>query len=400
MPLTRRQLIADVVLGGTAALLAPAWNPFSIFGAEAGAAEDAAPSTRTLVVLTLSGGNDGLNTVVPVGDSRYAALRADVALQGGETLPIGSGLALHGSLPGIKKLWDQGQVAIVNSVGSPDPSFSHFRSMAVWQAGTTTPSASGWLGRWLESTGTTSMRALGVGNSLPPMLVGDRMAGVGLSTAQLRLPGTPSLLAGFGALGAPSKDDSRMAARAAAAHRELREAADTITNALARQASATQLLTLADQLGVVSRLIRAGMPTRVYVVTLGGFDTHTNQKATQTRLFAQLDSAVSSFFSQLAGDTYGAGTVMLLHSEFGRRVAPNADGGTDHGAAAPLFVVGPSVKGGLYGDPPNLAGLVDGNLPITVNFRSVYSTLLSGVLGADPQPILGPPVPASIPFLR
>jgi uncharacterized protein (DUF1501 family) len=143
--------------------------------------------------------------------------------------------------------------------------------------------------------------------------------------------------------------------------------------------------TLGTQLDVVRRLVKAGVPSKVYAVSLGGFDTHANEKQTQARLLGEVDQAISGFVSGLEHDRHGQGTVVVIYSEFGRRVSANASGGTDHGSAAPVFVVGPKVKGGFYGEEPGLANLDDGNLRFTTDFRSVYTTVLEKVVGVDPK---------------
>jgi uncharacterized protein (DUF1501 family) len=151
---------------------------------------------------------------------------------------------------------------------------------------------------------------------------------------------------------------------------------------------------LSTQLDVVSRLIKAGVPTKVYNVSLNGFDTHANEKQTQARLLTQVDQAVSGFVGGLEHDEHGQGAVVVVYSEFGRRVAANASGGTDHGSAAPVFVAGPRVKGGFYGEEPSLTRLDDGNLRFSTDFRSVYATVLEKVVGVDPKVALGRAFPS------
>jgi len=146
---------------------------------------------------------------------------------------------------------------------------------------------------------------------------------------------------------------------------------------------------LATQLGVVARCINAGAPTRVYSVSLGGFDTHADEKGTQSRLVGELDSALTGFLEQIGGGGHGAGVVVAAYSEFGRRVTANASQGTDHGTAVPLFVLGPGIKGGMYGEQPSLTDLDDGDLRFSTDFRAVYATLLERVLGTDAGQVLG-----------
>ncbi|MDQ2729236.1 MAG: DUF1501 domain-containing protein, partial [Actinomycetota bacterium] len=150
----------------------------------------------------------------------------------------------------------------------------------------------------------------------------------------------------------------------------------------------------ADQLGLVASLIRAGAPTQVYQVSLSSFDTHGEEKATQERLLAELDAGVTGFFHGLDGHPGASDVVLMTYSEFGRRVAENASGGTDHGTASPLFVAGPAVRGGtFYGEQPSLTDLNDGDLKYNVDFRSVYATMLDRVVGVDPKSFLGASYP-------
>ena len=146
---------------------------------------------------------------------------------------------------------------------------------------------------------------------------------------------------------------------------------------------------LADQLEVVARCIKAGVPTRVYTVSLGGFDTHAGERSTQQRLLGQLDRAVTDFLHQMAGDPHGKDVVLMTYSEFGRRVRANASQGTDHGTAGPMFIAGTPVKGGFYGDEPSLTDLDNGDLKVTTDFRDVYHEVLTRTLGADPGPAIG-----------
>jgi uncharacterized protein (DUF1501 family) len=389
--------VSDRLVGRTAAAANPAGRPGSSAGGPGG----------PLVLVGLYGGNDGLNTVIPYEDSRYLSGRGALGYQPGEVISLGDGLGLHPNLKGLKKLWDAGRLAIVRGVGYPDPVLSHFRSMAIWQsASPQSEVATGWVGRWLDSTGRDPLRAISVGPTLPLMAAGEKTAASAVPTGPMTLPGAAPLrsaLAGLSRSAASSAAGGPLAARVGQTGSDLLEVQAVVSEALAKvpeaepgntngldngaPAGATRAAgnPLATQLDTVARLIKAGVPTRIYMVSLGGFDTHSAEKATHAALMGQLDQAVSAFLAEMQTDPHGAHTVVATFSEFGRRVAANASAGTDHGTAAPLFVAGGPVKGGFYGEEPSLANLDMGDLRYTTDFRSVYATLLGPLLGYDPS---------------
>ena len=354
-----------------------------------------------LVVITLYGGNDGLNTVVPYGDPAYAAGRPTLGYHPGEVLDLGGGLGLNPKLPGLHSLWQARKLAIVRGVGYPNPNLSHFASMAIWQtANVTDGTGTGWLGRWLDRNPDDPMLALSLGATLPPLLRGEQRAATAITAEHISLPGGTQLQAAYAALQAPGPDRTGLAGAVASTGADLL-AARTDLDRLPLPGTGSAPATgsaagLAGQLQTVANLINAGAPTRVYQVSLSSFDTHADEKATHERLLGQLDSAVGAFMHSLAGRP----AVVMTYSEFGRRPAENASGGTDHGTAAPMFVLGDGVKGGaFYGDEPSLTSLdANGNLVHTVDFRSVYATVLERVLGSDPEPVLGGSFP-TLPFL-
>ncbi len=353
----------------------------------------AASAEEPLVLVTLYGGNDGLNTVVPVDDPAYIAARPTLGYQPHEVLPLADGLALNGQLKGLKGLWDAKQLAVVLGVGYPEPSLSHFQSMDIWQtANPPDGDGTGWLGRWLDGAGADPMQAISVGATLPPALRGAVRAASALTADTVTIGGDPAFQTALASLVGPAPDRSGLAAAVASSGADLlaiRQDLDRMHPS--RSASATAAHDLSAQLALVARLITSGAPTRVYQVSTANYDTHADEKAAHERLLAELDAGVTSFFAALKSSPHASGTVLATYSEFGRRPAQNASGGTDHGTAAPLFVAGPRVKGGrFYGDQPSLRTLdANGNLVFNVDFRSVYTTLLEGVVGADPSRILG-----------
>ena len=388
----RRFVVASVATGAAAAGLSRLpWH----LGAQAAGASDPAPppGAGPLVLVALYGGNDGLNTVIPYEDPLYLGGRATLGYQPDQVIPLGEGLALHPNLKGLKSMWDAGHLAVVRGVGYPDPVLSHFDSMAIWQSGQVIGEAAntGWVGRWLDADGTNPLRAMSVGPTLPLLMAGAKVAGAAVPEGGAALPGGTALARVFQAVSKPDQGRSALGSRVAQTGTDLITVAGTVSDGLAAVPASGSAAGagLAGQLDLVSRLIRAGLPTRVYSVSLSGFDTHTTEKDTHARLMSELDSALSTFLAGLAGDKHGAGTVVATFSEFGRRVAQNASGGTDHGTAAPLFVAGAPVRGGFYGDQPPLDKLDSGNLEFTTDFRQVLATVLSQVVGIDPAGVLG-----------
>ncbi|QNE19391.1 DUF1501 domain-containing protein [Kribbella qitaiheensis] len=355
-----------------------------------------------LVVVTLYGGNDGLNTVVPAGDPAYQKARPELAYQSDEVLDLGDGLGLNPGLRGLKGFWDDKSLAIVRGVGYPDPDRSHFRSMAIWQtASPKTPVPTGWLGRWLDATGADPLHAVSVEPTLPPLLAGATTAAASLPVRGLKLP-EGKLGTAFAALGKPSSGEEHWQAQAAKSLQDLQEAVRVLGGAVHDQAetedeeddektkgaSAGGGSQLGAQLELVAGLVEAGVPTRAYSVSLGGFDTHADERGTQQRLLGELDGALAPFVQRMRKSDRGRQVVVLVYSEFGRRVHANGSDGTDHGTAGPLFVVGDKVKGGFFGEQPSLTDLDNGDLKATTDFRDVYGTVLRDVLGADAGQVL------------
>jgi uncharacterized protein (DUF1501 family) len=296
-------------------------------------------------------------------------------------------------MTGFKKLYDAGQLAVVRGVGYPNADRSHFRSMSIWQTGSPdTPQVTGWLGRWLDANGADPLLAVNVGPVLPPMLAGQKCAGAALpSSGGVTLP-DGRYGSGLRSLDAVSPASQPLIQRVAQSGTDLLRVATTFGPTLASPAAAPKAggaNDLAGQLDLVARCIAANAPTRVYSVQLGGFDTHADEKGTQSQLLGQLDAAVSGFLTKVGAGLHGKDVVVTLYSEFGRRVAANGSQGTDHGTASNVFVAGAGVKGGMFGEQPSLTDLSMDDLKYNVDFRSVYATLLEGVLAADPGQVLG-----------
>jgi uncharacterized protein (DUF1501 family) len=339
-----------------------------------------------LVIVTLYGGNDGINTVIPYADNAYHDARPELAYAPADVLALDGQLGLNPALKGLARQWNSRQLAIVRGVSYPQPDHSHFRSMDIWQtASPAEPVSTGWIGRWLDATGDDPLRAVNIGAVLPPLAVGEKYTAAALSPTA-KPESEERFAATMDALGADDPHDTPAMSAVCAAYRAARTTDTTFASVKASENDHNQL---AKQLSMVAAAVQAAVPTRVYVVQLGGFDTHADERGTQQRLLQTFDEAVTPFLQQMAGDRYGKNVVLLAYSEFGRRVKANASQGTDHGTAGPVFVAGAPVKGGFYGDEPSLTDLDHGDLKATNDFRDVYFEVLSKTLDTDPTPSVG-----------
>lgn len=413
--LTRRQVLTGI--GVTAAVaasgtLVPTRQSQAVLPvASQPVATTALPTSGSapgiLVLVTLYGGNDGLDTVIPYANTAYQSGRGELAYRADQVLQLDTEFGLHPSMPGFKSLWDQKKLAIVRGVGYPNPNRSHFRSMDIWQSGVPDRyEVSGWLGRWQDATSTDPLRMLSLGPSVPRALVGAKGGGgSALPNGQVALPGGKGVTNAFVELGKGTAGSELgvWGARVGTSVANVVRVIDQLGPILkaGSQTSASTSLEggaaangdvksgLALGLEEVATLIKGGAPTRVYSVSLGGFDTHASERDQHARLLATVDSALSGFLKAIETDPKAWGVTVLVYSEFGRRVSANLSGGTDHGTAAPVFVLGPRVAGGYFGDSPSLTDLDQGDLKFTTDFRSVYASMLAGVLGVDPSVALG-----------
>ena len=369
--------------------------------AEAAINRPLALGTPIVVIVTLYGGNDGLNTVIPYKDPIYYSSRPDISYAENTMLPIGEDLALNPGMTGIKSLWDQKKVAIVRGVGYPKPDHSHFSAMAIWQTGSPVSHlSSGWLGRYIDSQPEDPMLAISLGSVLPPLLAGTKLSGSALPLGGLVVP-TGTLAIDCQKLSKVSRQDSKLMAAAATSMRNLFSVSSQVAPILKAPAPvAADLPTvnggnaggdsnLSQQLDVVAKLIAAGSPTKVWSVSLGGFDTHANEANAQAELLGVVSKSIYKFMSQLKATNRASDVTMMVYSEFGRRVKGNASQGTDHGTSGPVFLIGDKVKGGFYGDQPSLTKLIDGDLAVTTDFRDIYGTILESILVTPAEKILG-----------
>jgi uncharacterized protein (DUF1501 family) len=371
---------------------------------------------RVLVMIQLGGGNDGLQTVIPISDGKFRDLRPTLGKEADAALRLDDRYGLHQNLKGIKSLYDKGKVAVVQGVGYPTPSFSHFDSIRVWETGDPTRrQQSGWLGKTIEknydsaghplvgcATGTTSVpgalrdlqATLTVINDQSSFKFQGNSDNVDKVMGTL-YTGTPGI---YGAL-----FDTAMATVRDTVAQLKTSAAKYVPKA---SYSDNQKLVfssknqLAAALQLAAELIVTGTGVKVLHVTLGGFDTHYTESARHGDLMGYLDAAVSAFHADLTAYGMADRVMIATWSEFGRRPQENASGGTDHGTAAPVILIGDPVKGGLYGQGPSLTKLdTSQNVAYTVDFRSVYQEILTSHLGVDGQDVLGQGF-ERIPFIR
>lgn len=405
MTLSRRHFIR--LVGGSGATLAilgpgplaaeasgPSPRPAIRAGDGAGSGTAPGAGAPVLVVVTLYGGNDGLNTVIPVDDPRYGEARGDLAVDPATTLALADGFGLHPSLGQSKALWDDGRLAVVHGVGFADLDRSHFHCMDTWQAGDEQDHTTGWLGRWLDVVDAGPLTAVSVGPTLPLLLRGRRRSPAVVDVGPLKFPGGADLRAPFELAMAADAAHSPLAARAAESGRDLLAVVDDVGPLMAggRRGGSR----IGAQLEVVAELIAGGVPARVYSASHKGFDTHAGQAARHPQLLAEFDAALGTFLGAV-GDRP---VVVLAHSEFGRRAAVNGSGGTDHGKAGPVLLAGSTpglVRGGFHGEPSPLDDLDDGDQRATTDFRSVYGGLLEAVLDTPAADILpGAPAPLAL----
>jgi uncharacterized protein (DUF1501 family) len=397
--LTRRTFLRASGVAGATAVLAGAAGVTLEQVLARGATTPLPASSPILVLLTMYGGNDGLNTVVPYADPAYHDSRPELAYQPEEVLHLDDQLGLNPGLKGMSDLWSQQKLAIVRGVGYPQPDHSHFRSMDIWQtASPETPVPSGWVGRWLDTAGDDPLLALNIGEVLPPLAVGTKATAAALSVGSAggetsASAMTAMTLKGFATADPHDGPAAKLVVASYAAQQRCEQTFGQITAQAGDEntgdaAGNGARAGLAAQLDLVARCIKADVPTRVYAVSASGFDTHADEKLAQTAQLTQVDKAITAFRATLAGSARAQDVVLMAYSEFGRRVKANASQGTDHGTAGPVFLIGDRVRPGFHSDEPSLTDLDNGDLKATTDFRAVYGEVLDKVLGADPSRIL------------
>ncbi|MCE9583879.1 MAG: DUF1501 domain-containing protein [Planctomycetes bacterium] len=375
---------------GTAGLFVPAW----LTRAMADPASRA--SSKTLVVIMLGGGNDGLNTVAPVADPLYFKARPTLSIAKEQILKINDLVGLHPAMRKLRDLFDEDKVAVVNNVGYPNHDRSHFRSMEIWQTGQMEGVVrDGWLGRCLCDDNSTP-HSVSFGAETPLALLADgggvlSMDGPGafeVSTDQRHGGDRNNVLKAFKEIFDIPREGPAEFVRSRGL--EVMAQVERIRNIAQKPASPVNYPNsgLAQGLRFIANAVEEDFGARVYMIGLGGFDTHANQKQSHINLLQTLSEAVYAFQKDLDAREMADRVVTMTFSEFGRRVVENASQGTDHGAAGPMFVVGKHVKGGHYGGRIDLEKLDQGDLKMTVDFRSVYAALLQNHLGIPAEKAL------------
>ena len=373
------------------------------------------PTDRILVVIQLAGGNDGLNTVVPFASDEYHRARPGISIRAEQVHRLfrQSDLGLHPALEGMKSLFDDGMLTVVQGVGYPNPNRSHFTSTDIWHTADTRGVGAGWLGRYFDNQCAGSPAAdageelaghagISIGRSAPLTMQGRAYQPVSFESEELfRWTGAEASREVADAYDQmmrgeldPSVDETNpTAAFLTRTAMDARIASDRIRRAVSTTPLTSYPRTgLGRQLAMIASMIRSGLETRVYYATLGGFDTHAGQGGAQgqhANLLRQLGDAVRAFYADLKAQGNDERVLSMTFSEFGRRVRANASNGTDHGAAAPLFLMGPMVRAGIHGNHPSMTELEDGDLKFHTDFRRVYATVLEQWLKADSRAVLG-----------
>lgn len=431
---TRRSFLRSTALGGALTGTVPSFlaATFDRLHAEASGGAIAATTGRDapiLVVLQLAGGNDGLNTVVPYANDAYHKARPKVGLKASSVLKIDDHFGLHPALKGLHSLHDDGRLAIVHGVGYPNPNRSHFRSTDIWMTATDSNQVGnlGWIGRYFDHAcaGADPVVGLAVGrqnplafNALKPAGVAvdnpesfryvddvgsddekggqvgsgefyrrmNSADGAAMSGSDDNTGGTVDMIGGSTPSGSPLDFLERTALDAQVSSDQIRRISSQVRNEAPYPTTR-----LARDFQLVARLIAGGLSTRVYFVSQGGYDTHTNQAASHQRLLTEMGGAVAAFQADLKALGHQQRVLLMTFSEFGRRVSENGSSGTDHGAAAPLFVIGDRVRPGFHGTAPSLApaDLLNGDLRFNTDFRQVYAAVLDQWLRTSSSAVLG-----------
>jgi uncharacterized protein (DUF1501 family) len=355
---------------------------------------------RVLVVINFQGGNDGLNTVVPFGMPDYYRYRPSLGVPQNDVLRIDNTFGLNPVMAPFKKMYDGGNVAIVHGVGYPDPDHSHFRSTEIWQ--TAQPKgyeSTGWIGRYLDSASLPKnnlFNAVALSNVLPEVMISkttdvpavDALRGYGLRSD--KTSGNKEAFHEF-VRDTTVPFRSPFLGKVAEIEDHAQRGAEELPKLVAGyKTQATYPATpLGRSLALAAQIVGSKLGAKVLYVQHGSFDTHVTQKQTQERLLGDFANAISAFYQDLAAHGNDKRVLTMTFSEFGRRVGENASRGTDHGEAAPVFLIGGGVKGGLYGQHPDLGRLNAGNLAFTTDFRQVYATVLERWLGRPSAQIVG-----------
>lgn len=381
----RRDFLGKTGIITAGALLVPSFLKANMFSSQLSLHK------KRLVVVQLSGGNDGLNAVVPYGLDEYYKNRSVLGIAQNELLKINDTFGFNSKLSGLHDLQKRGLLAIINSVGYPNPNRSHFRSMDIWHTASDANEykQNGWLGSYLDNNCQNSYEGIEVGGSLSLSMKGKTNSGIALTDPQVFYDTIHSDF--FDALKNPTTDNNELNFLYKVFN-DTKNSAKYIFDQYKLKTNTSEYSKgqFSNQLKQIATLIKSDIQTPVFYTTLGGFDTHVNQKGTQDYLFEQLNGGLTSFVKDLEKDDLLKDTTIIVFSEFGRRLKENASRGTDHGAANVMFVIDTNLskKSHTY-NQINLTDLENGDPKFKVDFRSVYQEVLQSSLGVDSKPILG-----------
>jgi uncharacterized protein (DUF1501 family) len=403
LPATRREFLR-LSSGGIGLLAFSRFAPSFLVQSTLAATPAPEKDRSILVIVQLAGGNDGLNTVIPYEDAAYYRLRPTLGIAKEKALRLSDTLGLHPACGPLHELFQSGKLGIVQNVGYPNPNRSHFRSMEIWETASDSSDtlASGWLGRFLDNacagapTADRDPAAIHLSGEVPQSFLAERAhATFGLNPAQLGRRENKQTLALLEKLAAPTAADT------GAAHDNQSFLRQTTMDALVTERRVQSIFSayrasapypgnpFAQSLRSVAALIAARLSTRIYFVSLGGFDTHANQLNTHENLLRTLSTGLAAFQKDLEAHQLDGQVTTMTFSEFGRRPMENESRGTDHGTAAPLFVMGSKINPGLHGTPPSLDLARNADLTFTTDFRQVYATMLDRWMQCPTQAVLG-----------
>ncbi len=427
---TRREFLSNGIIGAATTWCLPAFLQSTMHGLHAGAIERGLANTTgkdnpILVVVQLGGGNDGLNTIIPHSDDNYHRARPKIKIAGDKILKVTEEFGFHPSMARMRALYDDGNLAVLNGIGYPNPNRSHFRSMEIWHTASDADKSSkhGWLGKYFDNncSGEDPVVGIHLGNQNPQAFWSESSKGVSFTNPNQFKPNQPEGMMMMDDDGDPSMSEQGGEESDGYPDNNSGDSISMLANG-SKQTPGVDLLgflkktsldaqissdlvqkivakspasegypgsKFARDLQLVARMILGDMPTRVYYVNHGGFDTHANQAATHERLLLELSEGMGTFCSDLKKHGVFDRVVVMAFSEFGRRVAENGSGGTDHGAAGPLFMAGGKIKAGIHGAYPSLTDLNRGDLKFHTDFRQVYTTVLKEWLQVDSAKILG-----------
>ncbi|MFT7051937.1 MAG: hypothetical protein ACJAZK_002558 [Psychroserpens sp.] len=350
---------------------------------------------KKLVIVQLSGGNDGLNTIVPFTNDIYYKNRPGISIPKNDLIKVTDDLGFNKSLAPLKNLYDQGYLSIINNVGYPNPNRSHFRSTDIWQTASSANEYldTGWVGRYIDRYGKMPYSGIEIDDSLSLIMKGETMNGIATKNPRILFNNTQTPY--FKKVLSHQSDQHLSEHNLGYLYKTMIEAKSSVkyiyeTSKTYKSKQEYPNNAFGKQLKTTAEFINSNIQSKVYYVSMGGFDTHANQADRQKRLLSTYSESMEVFVNELKQNDTFKDTLILTFSEFGRRVQQNAAGGTDHGAANNVFIIGENLKSkGFYNELPDLANLdANGDIIHTVDFRSVYATILEKWLQVDDEVIL------------